>query len=430
VPLLLYSPIQTLGVLGLIIACAMPEPALARETARVLPAGIFRARVVGVVTSEVSDTFNEQGKLQSLSHGLNRTVTLSDLAANADAATRVRLHTLISSLNALESGLGNQLAASELSSSLSVQQQISLLALERGVTDRLSLGIRVPVVRRSARNRFHVDTVNNAAAVSSLLGSLSPEITGGLFSVSNQSLDTGFFENALFTAKGYDPPRDFERTQLGDVEFGGKYNFFRSERFYSSVLLGMGAPTGAKADLRNPFDKGNSREAWCYAVQLLQEAYPAKGLTLGAAGKIGHSLKDTRTRAVPRDANDSLPSLLPEHGQVQSVSRQRGYQLDTEVSALYRFDGNKFGLWSAYQFSQKGKDSFSGPGNLHYAGLERNSDWQVQAGEVGAEFSTIPAYRKGTFGLPLEVSLLYNRVLQGRNTPMASYTRMDLMVYF
>lgn len=404
--------------------------AFARETPRVLPKGVHRARLVGVVTSDVSETFNERGQSQSLAYSLNRSLTVNDLAANADAATGQKLQTLMLSLNTLESGLGTKLgnSAVNLYSDLSVQQQISLFAFEKGVTDRLSLGIRAPIIRRTVRNRFWVDPNQTANAISGVVGELSADVKAGLGNLA--ALDTASFENTLFASKGYSTPKDFEKTQLGDVEFGGKYNFFRTDQLYSSVLLGFAAPTGAPADLQNPFDKGNSKEAWSYAVQMLQEVYPTRNLTFGGAAKIGYSLKDTRERAVPKNENDSLPSLLPQDGQVQSVTRQRGAQFESELSAHYKFAGDKFGIWSAYQHSSKTKDSFSGPGSLYYSGLEKNTDWALQAGEFGVEFSTIPLFRKGSFKVPLEVSLLHNRAFDGKNTPRVSYTRMDFMVYF
>jgi hypothetical protein len=406
------------------------ELGFAKETAKVLPKGVRRARVVGVVTSEVRQTFNESGRLQGLSHSLNRGLTIHDLAANASGEDGEKLRTLISSLNTLHPGLGDQLAASNLHSNFTLQQQIYLGAFEYGLTPRLSIGARLPVIKRSARNRFEAVTINNAGEIQKLVGSgLSPEMAAGLAKL-DQSLDTPFYLQSIFTAKGYEAPRDFEKTQIGDLELGGKYNFYRDDTFHSTVLLGMGVPTGAKSDIRNIFDKGTSKETWCFGAQLFQEAEVLRRLTLGAAAKYSVSLPDSRERAVPKDEKDSLPSLQPEAGQVQTVKRTRGSQLETEVSAGYRFSGDKVGIWSAYQYSRKARDRFSGPGPLYYEGLAKNTDWALHAGEIGADYSTIPAFRKGTFSVPLEVSLLYNRPLRGRNTPDAAYTRLDFMVYF
>lgn len=411
--------------------CLFGPEAFAKETARVLPATIFRARIVGVTVPEVRDTFNEEGRVQGLSHTLNRTVTMGDIINGADADTRDKLQTLSFALNSLQPGLGNDLAAANLYSDLRVEQRVVLGALEYGVTNKFSLGIRAPVITRRVKNNLRVEAVNNAAAIGRSLGNgLSPSLTDGLDAFSQKQFDTAFFRESLFAAKGYQAPADFERTELGDVEFGGKYNFFQGDGVYSTVLVGASVPTGAAADLRNPFDKGNSKETFCMAVQLFQEAEVVRSLTVGAAAKLGYSLRDTRARAVPKDADDSLPSLLAQDGQVQDVSRQRGMQLETELSAAFRFPGDAFGLWSAYQYSSKDRDSFRGPGNLYYEGLAKDSDWRLHAAEVGAEYSTINAFRKGKFPVPMEISLLYNRPLRGTNTALASYARMDLMVYF
>lgn len=426
----LLSRFPLLLPLALASALFCAELAWSRESPRVLPQGIYRARLVGAATSNVKDTINEDGKLQSLSYSLNRTVTISDLAANASPETRVQLNTLISSLNTLQPGLGDQLAGSQLQSKFEMQQQLSLVAMEYGLTPRLSLGIRAPVVRRIAKNNFRANAVNNAAAINNSLGNISASATAGLSGVSSQQLDTAFFENALFTSKGYQSPRDFEKTQLGDVEFGGKYNVFKNDYLYSSFLIGFAAPTGAPASMENPFDKGISREAWSYAIQGLQEVYPVKDISIGAAAKLSYSLRDSRQRAVPRNANDTLPSLLPKDGQVENVARQRGLQLETEISAGYKFFGDVLGIWSAYQYSSKSKDKFFGTGNLYYEGLAKNTDWKMHAMEFGGEFSTIPAFRRKKFPVPMDISLLYNQTLRGKNTPMVSYTRLDLMVYF
>lgn len=405
-------------------------PAHARETAWVLPKGISRFRLVGVSTTGIRDTFNDVGKIQGVSNTLNREVSVGDLAQAADPATRTQLQTLVGTLNRLRPGLGDELAGSSIFSDVSIQQQIYLGAFEYGLTPKVSLGIRVPVVRRRIQNDFAAEGRNNALAVRRALGDLSEAANAGLETVGALDLNTAYFENALFAAKGYDLPRSLTRTQLGDIELGGKYELHRGEDFYTSALVGFGLPTGAAYNLRSPFDRGNSREAWCYALQVLQEAYPLRGLTLGANARLGYSLRDSRERAVPRDANDALPSVRAEDGQVENVARQRGLQLDSEVSAGYRFAQEKFGLWAAYQYSAKTRDRFYGTGNLYYEGLAAGSNYRLHAGEVGAEFSTINSFRRGNFPVPLEVSLLVNAPFAGVNSPMAPYARLDLMVYF
>jgi hypothetical protein len=405
--------------------------AQAMETARVLPAGISRFRIVGAETNEVKDTFNSDGDLQGLSYSLNRSVTVNDIRNSSDTATKAQLDQLVSALNNLQPGLGDKLAASSanLYSDFTMRQTVYLAAWEYGLNDRLSLGIRAPMIRRDAHVSFSATPSPAAASIAASVGpGLSPTLADGIGRIA--SLDTAAFQQSLFTSKGYLAPAGYDKTQLGDVEYGAKYNFYRTDIVYSSFLLGMSAPTGAKPDIRNPFDQGNGKGSWIAAGQLLQEIYPSRGITLEGAARMGFSFKDTRDRAVPKDANDSLPSLLPQDGQVQSVTRQRAPQLDSELAAQYTFPGERFYTWGAYQYSRKGQDQFSGPGNLYYQGLSQNTDWSLTAGEMGVGFSTIPAFRNRKFAVPLEVTLQYTKPISGKNTPMASIGRMDFLFYF
>ena len=419
-----------LSFAALALSLGLSEYALARETARVLPKGIRRFRVVGVMTGEVKDTFNENGDLQGLSYSLNRSVSLSDMRSSASSEKRAQIDQMVGALNGLQAGLGDQLLSSggNLFSDITMKQQVYMPAFEYGVSDKLSLGIRIPIVKRSARISFNAAQGDTARRIKEQVGNLNPALSSGLEALAG--FNTSFYEDQMFISKGYEAPRDFNKTQLGDLEFGGKLNFHKGEYTHSTVQLGFCAPTGAKANMRNPFDKGNSKETWGMAGQFFQEVNPTKALTLGGAAKLSVFLPDTRERAVPLSANDPLPSLKPEAGQVQQVRRQRGSQIDTEVSADLKLFGDAFEVWGAYQYAQKSADSYSGPGNLHYESLGKNSEWNATTGEAGIGYSTIPAFRKKAFKLPLEVTLLYSKTLTGKNTPLSDYARMDLMVYF
>lgn len=401
----------------------------AQETAQVLPASIHRFRVVGVMTGDIQQKYNTNGDVESLSRSLNRSVTVNDLA-NAGTAESQQLALLVNALNGIQSGLGDQLSNSDLYSDFKTNAQIYLPAFEYGLTNKLSIGARMPVVKRTITNRLNVSTLNNASAIAAQLGNINPAVTAGLYDFSSKQFNQSFFEKALFTDKGYQAPHDFQDTHVGDLEFGGKYNFFKDDVFTSTVLLGARAPTGSTQSLTNIFDPGTGKGAWGVGVQMLQEIEAAKDLTFGGAAKVSYNFSDTRPRAVPKDANDTLPSLLPKDGQVQNTTRTLGMMLDTELSAGYRLLDRSVQVWSAYQYSAKAKDKFSGPGNLYYAGLASNTDSYVHTAELGAGYSTIPAFRRGKFKVPMEVTLLYNTPFRGRNATIAPFTRLDLMLYF
>lgn len=398
--------------------------ASAKETAVVLPQSIKRVRLVGVVTDQIKDSFNEKGELRGVTSSLNRSVTVSDFTA-----MNAQLNQLVSVLNSMEGGLGNQLLSSNLFSDMSTRMQVLLPAIEYGLTPEWSIGARMPVVKRSARNRFSVNSVNNAASILNYIGSINPALTAALLSVDGTSFDGAFFQKTLFTSKGYKAPADYEKTQIGDLEMGAKYNFHKDDTFMSTVLFGTRLPTGAQPAVDDLFDPGTSKGAVGVCIQGFQDVKIFNSLSLLASAKGIYNFPDTRERAVPRNAADALPSVLPQDGQVQQVRRVRGMELESELALTQKLS-EAVELWGAYQFNAKAEDKFSGPGDLHYAGLSNNTATRLAAGEVGVQYSGIPAFRRGKLPVPFEVSLLYNRPLEGKNTMFNTFARMDLMVYF
>ena len=95
-------------------------------------------------------------------------------------------------------------------------------------------------------------------------------------------------------------------------------------------------------------------------------------------------------------------------------------ELSSELNLSYRLLGNSLTPWTAYQFSRKGQDSYSGPNGFYLDGLSENSDRTIHRGVLGVTYSTIPAFRKKKFGFPFEVDVSYSKVLAGKNTTFAN----------
>jgi hypothetical protein len=398
----------------------------AAETPRVLPKGISRVRFVGIFTQDIVDKYNSEGKLEPMTSSLNKTLTVRDFARKEP-----KLNQLASALNALQAGLGEQLLGANLYSDFTTTQSQYLLAYERGITDRLSLGIRAPIVKNSVKARFSAVGVNNGAHLAAQMGSLSPALTQGLFDLGGKQFNTAFFEQSLFTSKGYEAPHDFEKSGIGDTELGAKYAFLQGRTFYVSGLLGGKIPTGSAPSMTNIFDKGTGTGAWGMAAQGTTELTATHWLTYGAAQKLTYYVPDTRARAVPRDPDDSLPSLKPEDGQVQEVTRTQSPVSESEINTQVKLMNEMITTWAAYQYLMRGEDSYSGGGsNLDYASMSKNSAISSGRVELGIGFSTIPLYRRKVMPIPMEIQGLYNTGLTGKNTPLASYSRVDLIMYF
>lgn len=404
-------------------------PAFALETAKVLPKGVRRVWLVGVYSNAVDRRYGDDGRLESVVDGFNKTLTMRDFQRSAP-----NLKTLVNYLNVTESGLGTELSAlSNIYNDYSIRKQILIPSFQYGLTDRLTLGIRTEVTKRTVRNKINSESVSNANAVLARLGdkeAIPANLAAGLETLRQENLTPAFISSRMYDYKGYVSPRDFEATDLGDTEVGAKYLVYSDDIFDSAIQSRLIVPTGKERPINNPYDPGSGFGAWGATFELYQEASVTRWLTLNATVIGRHYFPDTKNRAVPLDEDDNLPSLRPEDGQVQSVRRRMGDELRTELATIFNIPGDLFKVWGAYQFWNKDADRFAGSGSLYYPGLSRDTGYKMHMWETGIRFSTISLFRQGKFQAPLEVDLLYNSTFAGRDIREASYGRLDLKLYF
>lgn len=403
------------------------SPVFSAETASVLPSSIFRARIVQVTTEDITDKFGDNGKLSGLSNSLNRSVTFNDFAKAEPS-----LYKLAGALNAMEAGLGESLLNSQMYSETKMNVNTTLLALEYGVNKKLTLGLRAPITNTIITSKFSVTHTNNAAAISKAMGNkLSKELTDGLETLSRlPSFGTKYFQKTLFTDKGYRSPQNQNHTALGDIEVGAKYQFLQSPKRRMSAQVGLRLPTGEVAPLDDLFYQGTGDGTYAIGALVLHDYDISKNWTTGVMAKVVQAIPDTRARAVPKDEDDALPSLLGKDGQVQDVTKTHALDFESEVSLTYTLDSQKWSFWGALQYLESGRDEYTGAGDLYYQGLENGTEFQKSDIEFGLGYSSIPAFKAKKISVPLKIEGLVKTSLQGKNVPLVSYARMDLIVFF
>lgn len=413
----------------LLLALGTATDGFALETAQTLPRGVRRMWVVGITSSAVDRRYSGDGRIENIAVSNNRTLTMRDFEKSEP-----KLKILVRSLNEVEPGLGDRLEAySNVYNDFTIRKDILIPSFQWGITDRFTVGVRTEVVKRIVTNKLHSESVSNAHQVETELGNraANPEaLARGLNTLRAENLTPSFVAYRMYTYKGYQLPADFERTDLGDTELGAKYKFFDNGLHMSAVQSRLIVPTGKPKPFDNPYDPGSGYGAWGTTFELYHEYFPSRLLSFGAAAMGRHYFADTRTRAVPRDAEDTLPSLRAEDAQVEDVKRRSGQELRTEVATIFHIPGDLFKVWGAYQYWVKGSDDFYGTRNLYYPGLKRDTSWNIHMWEAGLRFSTISLFRRGKFRAPLELDASFNSSFAGRNIREASYGRVDMKLYF
>jgi hypothetical protein len=396
--------------------------AQAQRSATVLPPKIFRARVVGISAAATTKTLNAQGDSQSLMSALERKVPAAQINAALDP--------LVTQLNQMEAGLGDGLLNAEFQPGAEIYGQQLIGALEYGVTPRLSIGVIVPTVKMDVRSRFNVQVNSNASQLAERFAGMDPTLEATLQNIAANLPNTQVFADGVFTANGYDTPRDFSYSGLGDIEIGAKYQYLNASKVRGTCLTGVRAPTTShQADRKNILDRATGDGQWDFAVECANEFDVMSNLTLGGSSRYTYQLPDSRDMAVLQNGQSGLPNLtLP--GTVQRVRRDLGDSIDGEAFAQVNI-GRDWSFASIYNISYKLADRYSG-GNAGYqvAALGNDTESAESRLEMVVGYSTIPAYSAKQAMAPMEIKLSYNTILDGYNTAKTAYTRMDLIAYF
>ena len=387
----------------------------AQETASVLPKSIFRGRIVSVFAPNVSEQFNDQGEKESLASAFDgKEVKFSAYAPPA----------LQAAVAGLPGGLNTTLpqlldASYQVSAKYNVQQYVT--ALEYGISSRFSIGVIVPVVHIQAQASLSSENGHDQARAileNPALASLKPYIDA-------------YLQKSTLDGLGYQTPTDFSMTGVGDIEVGGKYQFYKSDDLAMALQAGVRLPTAShRPDQRNLFDLGSGDGQTDVAVQWMGDYHLNSNLYFGGSTRLTWQLADTEDRHIRRYSWELLPDLNDDSRRDSYLRRDLGETLDAEVSVNYEFSNDQFKVWTAYQYQLQAQDSYSGTKRLDYASLEKNTNSILNRYTLGFGYTTIPAFRRKKIAVPMDLKISYSAPFASQNVTNSKYGRFDLLVYF
>lgn len=417
--------------------CAMAAPAFAGEDAKVLPQSIFRAREVFVFTDSITRKFDNDG---AFTGGL-----VDQMSANVNAssftAASPELASLVNALNGVSSGMGDNLLYGQVVANTAIISQKFVTAVEYGITEKLSLGIIIPVTRYETgtlRMGAEVQSLANDILASGAANGLPASAQDALrnFDANLPLLQAGLAANAQakmvteLESKGYEVPQQREFTGLGDIEIGGKYQYFKNDMIMAAVKAGVRVPTTThRADQTKIFDQNTGDGQTDLGVMLLQTIEPVYGLTFGGSAQFTYQIADGEDRYVNPIGTTGLPNLTVA-GNRQLVHRDLGEKLDGEAYVLYEFYKKAFGVSATYQYEFKAQDSYNGPAGFDYNPLMKDTNTVSHRMEFALSANSFPWFRAKQFPVPVEAEVAYNMALGGKNIPDVNYWRFTMKVYF
>jgi hypothetical protein len=391
------------------------------EDARVLPKGRSRFSMTMVASAGIDSQYNGSGDVESIAGRYSMQLNAGNLSRIAPA-----LRPLVGMLNNSAPNAGNALDAGYLDLGATAYRQQFVFVEQYGLTDRLSVGIQVPVIRGQINVTKNLTGTNNARSLSDqYVPDSATDAKDGLRTVADVSIP---MLEAELAKLGYAPVASSDKSGLGDIAFGGRYAYRQDERVVGSVQLGMTAPTGATPKpnelVAMPFGEG----AWDVGAAHLFQWSPAPWLILGQGIHYTYKLANTQRARVPDDSSDVLPGPDSE----REVRRKLGDKAFATLSLDWK-PSTELMFGTQYEWYWRMRDRFyelAGPATGRELEAMASGIHYTETLSFQFTYSTIDLFLKGKFPVPANVLLSYNHTTRGKNSPVARYATAELAMFF
>jgi hypothetical protein len=402
-------------------------------SAEVLPKGVWSVLLDNRTYLPVEKKFDKNGNIVSAANDFN---------AVLDSSVFSDLGSLESAFN-LPKGSAN-IGASEVSFKYNFNFLDTYVLY--GATDRLTLGVKIPYVWASNTVNANLNTTNATIGKNPLFGTpldptggQAPLVPIGAFgpNVPIPTLTNGDVQHLLgagldvngdgtidIPGFGYKPVQNWSNNGIGDIEIGGRYQYYKSDNWRLATLLGIRFPTGETDDPDNLVDFQFGAGAAALLFQLNNDYVGIKNLVLDATLRYDLYLPHKQIVRVPDNVDVSITSNK------ETVDKKIGDLIAVELSATYMFlKGATAGI--QYKYGHGFKDKVSGSKGFNYSSLEEQSDFTDQVIEASLGYSTIPLYVEKKFAVPMNVSVTYRNRFKGNNDLLKSeYIGLGLQFYF
>lgn len=393
------------------------------EDARVLPKGRHRFSYTFAATQEIKTMYNGSGGIRRIGDGLElNSSNLSKLAPELQKLTGL--------LNNSDSNAGNRLTAGVLDFEAKAYRQTHVIMEQYGLTDRLSIGFQIPIVRSQVRVKKSLSGTNNAKHLAKELTPASAtEAVDGLNKIGGISVQSLEAELAKL---GYAPVSSVDQhTGVGDVAFGGRYAYLQGGTVTSSVQLGVTAPTGYVPPPSELTSLAYGEGAWDAGAAHIFNWDATSWLTLGQGLHYTYKFANTQRARVPAHEGDYLPGADKE----RTVTRKLGDKIWATASLDFK-PTKQLTIGAGYEWYWRLADRYSETDGreiktMTYAlvGPPPGTRY-LETLTIQLSYSTIDLFLRNQFPVPAQFMVSYNHPTRGRNNPIVNYGTAEVAVFF
>lgn len=390
------------------------------DDAKVLPKNRWRLRLVTGFVSADSE-FSNNGSITSFGAPFSRPLNARLLnAVNPEP----QLSTFVQLKNTLSPGSGDALldeTIAELDTAIETSIISNTVVAEYGLTDRLSIGVILPVIYGESSVKSNSTTSEDFAQQAQSLPSGHPEklLRSKLIAATTVQAINSILTTKYNYSKGLN---SWSGVGLGDLEVGAKYNYFKSTNILMTGKAGFRAPTGRTDDPDQLTDIGFGDGEWDFGFFHLANFTASPQLYFTT--EIGYTVQLPSESQVRIPLSADLPI-----GPASKVDFDRGdfweASLTANLSPLKTIT-----VSPKYRYKNKFKDEYSRVDSSKKTLLESNTNQSLHEGELSIEYSNLSFVRSGQSKLPYGVVAYYRQPLAATNTSDYRAGGLQLKTYF
>jgi hypothetical protein len=393
--------VRMMLILVFSLLCAVH--ATVADDALVLPQGRWRVSAEADFSLPITKRFTPAGGTENLATDFNREL-------NSTVFTDLRLVEAAFRLPEGTASFGRSVV------DFARHIQVYTVRVAYGLTDRLSLGVRVPYVTQDIQ--VHATLDSRTATVG-----FNPAVPGGVapLGVPGTRPPTTEDIQAFVERLGFRRVQDWSDASFGDSFGGLKYQYYQSEHWRLAATGRVRFPTGQWDDPNNLVDYPTGFAAWGLGLELHQDVVwqrPGLAQRLGVLTAGEFFLNTTfRYEAILPDTKpfrvcDIHQPLCPDFD--PHVHRDVGDLVEAEIAGTVGLLSG-LTLTPMYTYTHKFQDQFRGDRGFHYGQLQAETDVDFHTLDLRLAYNTALLVAQQRFPVPLSLSLRYIDRLAGTN---------------
>lgn len=387
------------------------------ESTTVLPKGIrnISIRTINTETKEKSDS---NGGIIPLADPLYKPLKFKNIISSEKSVLkRKEIEAFLKS-----EGWSKNDSVGDFFADLDAQINVWAPIVSFGVTDKLTMGVAIPVY--SVSTDVEVGFRTNEMADRFLRKLQSPLVNRGSSAIEAHTKLTNAIPrlNEKLEDNGYRTLKKWSAIGLGDITFLSKYLVLNESKYKVATALGFVAPTGRVDDPDNLTDLAFGDGQWDLFSQLYFDQYLSPKLFFNQYVKYTYQAP---SKKIVRD------KTADETIEVEKSKRsfKLGDKVDAGFSVQYEQDQTGIKVGAGFLYNRKFSDRYDARSEVRDE-LQKDTEKEAGYWKAMLGYSSLAAFRKGEAKIPFMSSIEYRRQMFSVNSPKTDFTQVDVRVFF